>query len=163
MSLAPTVPGLHPNAHFFEDFFAGQSYETPRRTITESDVTAFAALTGDYNPLHTDAEFAAAGPFGTRIAHGLLGLSIAVGLQSRLGLIDGTILAFLEVSWKFTGPIVAGDTIHCRGEVQSMRRSKSNPDRGIVIMEVAVVNQKDQVVQQGSWTFMMKAREATPT
>lgn len=149
---------LHPGALFFEDFTVGRVFLTPRRTITEADIHAFAGLSGDFNPLHTDAVFAAGTPFGRPIAHGLLGLSIATGLQSRLGVIDGTALAFLECRWKFTKPTYAGDTLRARGEVSGARRSVSHPDRGIVVLEVSLMNQDGEEVQRGSWTFMVRSR-----
>ncbi len=149
---------VHPNARFLEDFTEGQTFTSPGRTVTEADIVAFAGLTADYNPLHCDAEFAAGTPFGKPIAHGLLGLSMAVGLQSRLGIIDGTVLAFLECSWKFVKPTFAGDTLQVRVTVKSARRSKSNPDRGIVVVDAELTNQRDEIVQQGTWTFLMRAR-----
>src|SRR3954447_1047320 len=96
---------------YFEEFVVGDEAATPSRTITETDIVQFAGLSSDWNPLHTDAEFAAATPFGQRIAHGLLGLSIASGLMARLGHIDGTAIAFRGIEeWKFSKPIYIGDT-----------------------------------------------------
>ena len=98
---------------FYEDFHAGQKIVTVGRTITESDIVTFAGLSGDYNQLHTDAEFSRQGSFGQRIAHGLLGLSITSGLALRTGFLEGTVIAFREISeWKFTKPVFIGDTIH---------------------------------------------------
>jgi acyl dehydratase len=144
-------------ALFFDDFSEGQTFVSPARTVTESDIGMFAGLTGDYNPLHTDAEFAAGTPFGQRIAHGLLGLSQSVGLFSRLGVIEGSILAFLEVNWKFVGPVVIGDTVRVTARVASTKQT-SKPDRGVVVLEAELQNQRDETVQRGSWTFMMKRR-----
>ena len=84
-------------AQYFEDFFVGQKMVTEKRTITENDIMEFARLTGDDNRIHTDAEFSKTTPFGQQIAHGLLGMSIALGLTWQTGLMDGTILAFREV------------------------------------------------------------------
>ena len=81
-------------ARHFEDFEVGAETVTDSRTVTEADVVAFAGVSGDYNPLHVDVEFARTTPFGERIAHGLLGLAIASGLVSRTGAIEGTTLAF---------------------------------------------------------------------
>ena len=75
MSYQPTARGL-----YFEEFAPGRKIVSGGRTITEADVVGFAGLSGDYNQIHMDAEFAAAGPFGTRVAHGMLGFSIASGL-----------------------------------------------------------------------------------
>jgi acyl dehydratase len=141
----------------FEDFEVGTETVTDSRTVTEADVVAFAGLSGDYNPLHVDAEFARATPFGERIAHGLLGLAIASGLVSRTGAIEGTALAFLATEWRFTAPIKLGDTITVRSRVAD-RRETSKPDRGIVTFSVQVVNQRGEVVQEGTQTLLMKRR-----
>ena len=66
----------------FDEFNVGDCYESQGRTITEADVVAFAGLSGDFNPLHTGATFAAATPFGERIAHGMLVMAIATGMAT---------------------------------------------------------------------------------
>jgi acyl dehydratase len=147
---------------YFEDFEVGEEYISPARTVTESDVVLFAGLTGDYNPLHTDEEFAKGTVFKKRIAHGLLGLSIVSGLVMRLGVFDGTIIAFLGLDWKFTGPIFIGDTIHFRMKIAE-KRETSKPDRGILIREVSLINQRDEVVQKGTMTIMMKRKPQEAT
>jgi acyl dehydratase len=141
----------------FEDFEVGAETVTDSRTVTEADVVAFAGLSGDYNPLHVDAEFARSTPFGERIAHGLLGLAIASGLMSRTGAIEGTALAFLGTDWRFTAPIKLGDTITVRSRVAD-KRETSHADRGIVRFAVEVVNQHGEVVQTGTHTLLMKRR-----
>jgi acyl dehydratase len=143
--------------HYFEEFEVGYNVVSPSRTMTESDVCAFAGLSGDYNPLHTDAEFARSTPFGARIAHGMLGLSAATGLAARLGFIDGTALAFLGLDWKFKKPILLGDTIHV---VVSVIDKRANPrlGGGIVHFDVRVVNQRDEVVQRGVWEILVRSR-----
>src|SRR5262249_54856306 len=130
---------------------------TPARTVTEADVTMFAALSGDYNRLHTDAEYASSGPFGERIAHGLLGLSMVVGLLYRAGIDSDGAVAFLGLSWKFTAPIKFGDTVHAAIEISSMRETRA-PDRGIIVQAIQLFNQRGEVVQQGEFTMMLKRR-----
>lgn len=151
---------IHPHAMYFEDFIPELVLESPARTVTESEVSQFAQLTGDYNPLHTDAEFGKTTPFGQNIAHGLLGLSMAVGLIARLGVIEGTIIAFLDLNWRFQKPIMFGDTIHVLARVKEARVSKSKNDRGVVVLDVTVHNQRGEDVMQGAWTFMMRRRSA---
>ena len=103
---------------FFEEFFVGQIFISSARTITESDIVQFAGLSGDYNQIHTDAEFSKTTPFGQRVAHGLLVTSIASGLLAISGFIEGTVLAFREINnWKLTKPTFIGDTIHVITEV----------------------------------------------
>lgn len=144
-------------AYYYEDFSIGDAFTSPGRTVTESDVTVFAGLSGDYNPLHTDEEFAKETIFGTRIAHGLLGLSMVSGLVMRLGVFDGTVIAFLGLEWTFTGPLFIGDTIHFEMKIIE-KRETSKADRGIIVREVLLLNQKNEVVQKGTMTIMMKRK-----
>lgn len=146
--------GLGQNAKVFEELDVDMVWESPRRTITEADVVMFAALTGDHNPIHTDEEFAKGTVFGGRILHGPAGFAIATGLESRLGIKEGTAIAFLGMTWDLRGPIKIGDTIHVREKVLSKRETKK-PTTGIVNFYVALVNQRDEVVQEGEWKVMM--------
>ena len=146
---------------YFEEFALGDSMTSPARTITETDIVAFAALSGDWTAIHTDAESAAKGVFGQRVAHGLLALSIASGLAVRLGFIEGTAIAFRELEWKFSLPIVIGDTIHMRAEVVE-KKAVPRLDGGIVTLAVEVLNQRDQVTQRGTWKMLVKSRPETP-
>jgi acyl dehydratase len=146
----------HPRGRYFEEFEIGDTVETPSRTITETDVTLFAGLSGDYNPLHTDAEFAKGTMFGERIAHGLLGLSIASGLASRTGFAEGTTEAFTTLDWKFRRPIKIGDTIRVRIEVRK-KKEMARLGGGFVVFDTAVLNQEDDTVQKGTWTLLIKS------
>ena len=139
----------------FQDFALGQVFETPGRTITESDIAAFSGLSGDYNPVHTDAVFAAATEFGGRIAHGPMGIGMAFGLASRLDLIDGTVVALLGVTWDFTAPVRPGDTIRARIEVVETRAVK-RPEHGLVGLRFTLVNQDRVVVQTGTARLLMR-------
>lgn len=140
---------------YFEDFQPGLCLKTPGRTITESDVMTFAGLSGDYNPLHTDAEFAKSTPFGQRVAHGLLGLSIALGLATRSGALEGSVLAFREiVGWKFVKPVFFGDTIQAELEV-SETREVPGMNAGLVHWNVRVTNQRGEVVMKGVWKALI--------
>ena len=98
---------------FFEEFQVGQKGISTTRTVTEHDIMTFAGLSGDFNLIHVDAEFSKTTPFGQRIAHGLLGLSIASGLAVQTGVLGANVMAFREVGeWKFIKPIFIGDTVH---------------------------------------------------
>ena len=134
---------------YYEDYQIGSQFVTPGRTIGETEVSMFAMLTGDFNRLHTDAEYMKTSVFGERIAHGLLGLAIVNGLKYRTDLDPDGIIAFLGVNWKFN------DTIHAVLTVQSMRPTKQI-ERGIVVFAAQVINQHGTVVQQGEMTMMMK-------
>ena len=144
---------------FYEDYAVGDEFISPARTVTEADVTMFAALSGDYNRLHTDAEYAAQGPFGERIAHGLLGLSMVIGLAYRTEIDPDGAVAFLGLSWKFSGPIKFGDTIHAIIQIANMRPTRA-PDRGIIALSTQLLNQRGEIVQSGELTMMLKRRVA---
>ena len=142
---------------YFEDFYVGWKILSPGRTVTESDIVLFAGLSGDYNQLHTDAEFAKATPFGQRVAHGLLGLIMAEGLACRLGFIEGTAQAFLGLDWKFKAPIFIGDTISLEAKVTKKKAMRSLGG-GIVVLEVTLRNQRGEKVQEGEWRALIKGQ-----
>jgi 3-hydroxybutyryl-CoA dehydratase len=138
----------------FDDIEEGRTYTTARRTVTDADIANFAGLSGDFNPLHMDDLFAKeATPYGRRVAHGLVGLSIGTGLRSEMD--DWYVLGWLEVQRRFEGPVFPGDTIHIEAAVKSKRRSRSKPDRGIVVLTIELVNQAGAVVQSGEDTVLM--------
>jgi acyl dehydratase len=149
-------------AMYFEDFTVGAKFVSPGRTVGEADIANFAGVSGDFQPLHTDAEYAKTTPYGQRIAHGLLGTVMASGLvlRSELGLAtQSTLLALLGLEWKYHLPILIGDTIHIESEVIATRET-SKPDRGIVTFRRDVVNQRGEVVQVGTLPLMIRRRPA---
>jgi 3-hydroxybutyryl-CoA dehydratase len=144
---------------YFEEFEVDQSIVSPARTVTEADVVAFAALSGDWNAIHTDAVYAAQHYFGQRVAHGLLVMSIASGLAMRLGILEDTVLAFREIDgWKFSQPVFIGDTIHVKATVTETK-AMARLGGGAVSLKVEVVNQMDTVVQRGTWSVLVKSRD----
>jgi acyl dehydratase len=144
--------------HYFEDFHAGQVFTSQARTITETDVVTFAGWSWDTNPVHTDAESAASGRFGGRIAHGVLGLSVALGLASRLGVFEGCSVALLGIDgWRFRRPLVPGDTVRCRVEILDTRLTSSG-ETGILQRRFTLLNQRDEVVQDGEMGLMVHVR-----
>ena len=142
---------------YFEEFAIGDSVTSAARTVTEADMVGFAALSGDWNAIHTDKEYAATQMFGERIAHGLLGLSIASGLAVQLGFIQGTVIAFMGVDWKFRAHIKIGDTIHITATVAE---TKAIPrlGGGIVTFNVELLNQRGEVAQRGTWGMLVKSK-----
>jgi 3-hydroxybutyryl-CoA dehydratase len=144
---------------YFEEFEVGFSLTSVGRTITEADIVNFAALSGDWTQMHTNAEYAARHPFGQRVAHGLLLLSIASALAVRVGFIEDTVLAFREIgNWKFSLPVFIGDTVRVRttvAELKPMRRLGG----GQVTFKVEILNQEDKVVQRGTWGVLIRSRE----
>lgn len=139
----------------FEEFEDGGTFVSQARTITEADVVAFAGISGDFNPLHTDAIFAAGSPFGQRVAHGMLIAAMATGMANWTGVFEGTTLALMEQLIQYKGPVRFGDTIHLVLTVAE-KRTTSKPDRGVVIFQSQVVNQDGQPVLDGRWTLMMR-------
>ncbi len=143
---------------YIEEFEAGQVDESRARTITETDVVQFSWISGDVNPMHTDAVHSAKSPIGERIAHGALGLSVATGLSAGLGYLEGTAVAALGIDeWKFLKPILFNDTIRLRATVVSTRLT-SKPDRGVLVRRMELLNQRDEVVQTGLMTTMVLTR-----
>jgi acyl dehydratase len=142
---------------YFEELEIDDTFTSPGRTVTETDVMLFAGLSGDYNELHTSIEFAKETPFGQRIAHGLLGLSIASGLGSRAGFIEGTAIAFTGLEWKFKAPILIGDTIYLSAQVKKKRAMKALGG-GMVILDIRLINQDEKTVQQGTWKVVIKSK-----
>lgn len=145
---------------YFEDLEVGQSFVSPGRTVTEADIMAFAGITGDYAMIHTNEEYCRGTEFGTRVAHGLLGLSLVEGLKHRLGKYGGVgiAMASLEWNWSFRKPILPGHTVHVRWTIREKRSSRSKPDRGIIVQDVSLINQRGEVVQQGEHVQMVRRR-----
>ena len=143
---------------YFEEFQVGQRIISAGRTISEGDIFTFAGFSGDYNQIHTDAEFSKGTPFGQRVAHGLLGLAIASGLAMRTGVLEGTVIAFREIKdWKFVNPVFIGDTIHVEMEVTE---TKALPriGGGSVVITLDVKKQSGETVMKGHWTVLVMAK-----
>ena len=144
-----------PRGLTFDQFNVGDMFVCQARTVTEADTVNFAGIAGDYNPLHTDEEFGKTTPFGTRIAHGVLGLAIATGQANQLGVFEGTTIALMMQTVKYTGAVKFGDTIHLELKVAEKKES-SKPDRGVVTFDATVLNQQVKSVIEGQWVLLMK-------
>jgi len=149
-----------PRGRYFDEYVPGECIVTAGRTITEADIVNFAGLSGDYNQIHVDAVYGAGTPFGQRIAHGLLVTSIVSGLAAQTGVMEGTVIAFREISeWKFVKPVFIGDTVHGElavRETKEMRRIGG----GSVTIDVKVKNQANDVVMKGVWVVLIASRPA---
>lgn len=141
---------------YYEDIEIGEEYESPGRTVTETDIVQFAGLSGDYNVLHTDAELMKTSIFGERIAHGLLVLAIQSGLFARATPAYATV-AFTGLRWKFKGPVKIGDTVRLRARVLA-KQDDGKPDRGVITVQRSVVNQRGEIVQEGETDLMVEKR-----
>ena len=141
---------------YFEQFSVGERFVTPSRTLTESQIADFAALTGDRNPIHMDAAFAATTPFVTPIAHGPMMIGMAFGLLSDIDLIDGTALALKDLTWSFEAPLRAGDSVHVVAIVLEARPSRRHSDRGVVEFAIDVITQETVKVQSGKAVVIVR-------
>src|SRR5260370_13099497 len=143
---------------YFDDVEVGQQWESLGRTITESDIVNFAGLSGDFNPIHIDHEFAKTTPFRRPIAHGLLVFAAASGL----GLFSPPMrtLALLNVKeWQFKGPIFIGDTIRVRSAVLH-KEVRARGRRGEISWQRQIVNQQGKIVQEGVTVTLVQGRAA---
>lgn len=155
MTTLPKMRGM-----YFEEFEVGQKVISPGRTITEADVVAFAGISGDFNSIHTDAVFSRDAGFGQRVAHGLLGLSIASGLLVRSGVLEGTVMAFREINqWKFSQPMFIGDTVHVVLEVMELK-ALPRLGGGSLLAMLHVQNQDDVTVMKGQWSVLVQSKPA---
>ena len=146
-----------PRGLYFEEFAVGDTMRTRGRTITESDLVQFAALTGDFNPMHTDAEYSSDSFMGQRVAHGMLTISYAVGQAYQLGILERTVLGFRGLEMKFSSPVYIGDTIYAElrvSETKAVRRLGG----GTVGVDIRIVKQDGKVAQKGSLSLLMMSK-----
>lgn len=146
-----------PMGYYFEEVEIGQTFVTRRRTITEADIVQFAALTGDYNPMHTDAEYMKTHQMGQRIAHGMLTLSYAIGQIYQLGFMERTVIAFRGLNMKFSLPVFIGDTLHSVIKISEKKEAR-RMGGGIVTAEIKIINQEGKTVQSGTMTLVLALR-----
>jgi acyl dehydratase len=147
---------------FFDDFKIGEQFTSEERTVTEKEIVEFAELSGDRHPLHLDEAYAKTTRFGGRIAHGLLGLSIASGLWVQLGLLDKNLIAFLSLAWKFLAPIQIGDRVHVTVSVVGKKKTRQE-NQGILLLAAVFLNQKNEPVQKGKWTLLVRREVSAAT
>jgi acyl dehydratase len=146
-----------PTGLFYEDLEVGRTFKTKGRTVTETDIVNFAGISGDYNELHMNEEYAKNTQFKKRIAHGLLGLTISSGLTQAMDLYNDTLIAFLGLTWSFKAPIFIGDTVHVEQTIKEKRETKK-PGRGIVTFETKLINQDGEVAQIGERSIMIRMK-----
>ena len=146
-----------PRGLYFEEFEVGVVMRTRGRTITEADLVQFAALTGDFNPMHTDAEYSKDSIMGQRVAHGMLTISYAVGQAYQLGILERTVLGFRGLEMKFSSPVYIGDTIHAELKVAETRAAR-RLGGGVVALDIRIVKQDGVVAQKGSLSLLMMSK-----
>ena len=143
----PTAMTSH--SLYFEDFQPGQTFESGGRTLTEADLTMFSMLSGDWNPIHADAVYAAGTKYGQQLVHGTLGIALATGMMHELGIFHRSVVAMLSIrEWKFVKPIFVGDTLHLVLEVLAVKPGTS-ARVGAVDRRLRLVNQDGETVQDG--------------
>ena len=143
---------------YFEQYEIGMKITSQGRTITEADINAFAGLSGDFNQIHTDEVYASNSALGQRVAHGLLVTSIVSGLAVQTGFMEGTVIAFREISqWKFSNPVFIGDTVTVVIQVTNTKKM-SRLNGGAVTFNLNVYNQSNSVVQRGEWVILLKSQ-----
>jgi acyl dehydratase len=146
--------------YYFEDFEAGQSFESAGRTITEADLTLFSMISGDWNPIHADAEFARGTRYGQRVVHGALGIAIATGRLHELGIFERSAVAMIGLrNWTFREPMFVGDTVRLRLTILAKSLGRSGRS-GRVERRFELLNQRDVVVQEGESDVLVLARDA---
>jgi acyl dehydratase len=146
-----------PLGMYYEEFEVGQTLVTRGRTVTEADIVQFGALTGDFNPMHMDAEYCKTSFMGQRVAHGMLGISYAIGQLYQLGVLDGTILAFRELEAKFSVPIFIGDTIKINATVKE-KKDAARLGGGMVVFDLKIVNQEGKTLTKAGVTLLMASK-----
>lgn len=144
------------SALFFEDIFVGDQFVTPARTVTETDISMAVSLSGHYQPIFVDEEFAKKSPYGGRIAPGEMTLGIEAGLVARMGTLENS-LGLLDIRLKFLNPVRAGDTLHVELEVLD-KKETSKPDRGVITFRDVVKNQRGEIVMEDTRVSMYRRR-----
>lgn len=145
---------------YFEDFEAGQEFDSTGRTITEADLTMFSMLSGDWNPIHADADFAKTTRYGERVVHGALGIAIATGMMHQLGIFEKSAVAMTSIQeWQFRAPILIGQTLRLRMKILD-KNAGSSPRVGKVFRELLMIDQHGKTVQQGKSDVLVLKRAA---
>jgi 3-hydroxybutyryl-CoA dehydratase len=147
---------------YYEDCELGKTMRTRSRTVTEADIVQFGSLTGDFNPMHFDAEYMQEHLLGQRVAHGMLTLSYAVGQAYQLGFMERTVLAFRSLEMKFSQPVFIGDTIHVEMTI-SEKKDAARLGGGMVSLTVQIIKQDGTVVQKGRWDVLIASRPKEKT
>lgn len=136
-------------SYYLEDFAAEQRFISGGRTITEADLTFFSMISGDWNPVHCDAEFAKKTRYGERVVHGVLGIAISTGMMHELGIFEKSVIAMLGFrNWNFLAPLLVGDTIHLQLTILAVEPGKSGRS-GKLARKFELINQNDVIVQEG--------------
>ncbi|GGC89532.1 MaoC/PaaZ C-terminal domain-containing protein [Chelatococcus reniformis] len=144
---------------FFDDFEIGQEFVSPGRTVTDTDLSLFCMLSGDWHPIHSDEEFARTTPFGRRIVGGVFGIALVTGMMGRWGIFERSVEAMLSIDdWRFLAPIFVGDTLTVRMTIMG-KKPTSDGRRGVLDRGFTIVNQAGSPVQEGRSAALIKRRD----
>jgi acyl dehydratase len=150
------------NDKYFDDFVVGEKFVSPSRTVTETDLSMFNMISGDWHPVHSDEEYAKGTVFGTRIVSGIFGIALMTGLSGKFGVFDRSVVAMLSLEdWLFHKPIMVGDTLHIEMTIID-KRLTSKGDRGVIDRKYFVLNQRGEVVQEGRSKAMVLRGPPSP-
>lgn len=145
---------------YFEDFTLGQVFESTGRTVTEADLTMFSMLSGDWNPIHADAEFASGTRYGQRVVHGALGIAMATGMLHQIGVFERSAVAMMSLrEWRFVAPMLIGQTLHLRMEIIAIEAG-SSPRTGRIDRRLQLLDQSGAVIQDGVTDVLVLKRAA---
>ncbi|WP_020201293.1 MaoC/PaaZ C-terminal domain-containing protein [Cupriavidus sp. WS] len=148
------------HSYYFEDFEVGQVFESTARTVTETDLTMFSMLSGDWNPIHADAEFAAQSRYGQRVVHGTLGIAMATGMMHQLGIFERTVVAMMSLgTWRFVAPMLVGQTLHLRLGILEKEAGTSRRV-GRINRSLQLLDQHGALVQDGVSDVLVLKRSA---
>lgn len=143
---------------YIEDFAPGQSFPGASTTCTVKDFLDFARITGDAHPIHYDAEYAAKTRFGRPLAHGLLVAAYsALGATALSTMLEESMVAMLEVSFRYRKPVFADDVLTSHFEVAEVSRDPAK-DAGRIRFKVTLTNQAGETVVEGSHAYLMRGR-----
>jgi len=144
---------------YFEDYVVGSTRTSIGRTITETDIVVHAGQTGDFFPHHMDAEWCKTQPFGARMAHGTLVLSVSVGMLA--GEINESAMSYGYDKVRFVAPVYIGDTITSKAEIIAKREhAKRSEDFGMVDEQVCVINQKGETVIAFTHLYLVNRKKS---
>lgn len=147
---------------FYQDFEVGQGFDSPGRTVTETDLSLFCMLSGDWHPLHSDEEYAKTTQFGRRVGGGVFGVALVTGAMGRWGIFEASVIAMLSIGdWRFVGPIYVGDTLSVRMTIAGKRLTKSG-SVGIIDRNFEIRNQRGETVQSGRSDALIKLQPDNP-
>ena len=143
---------------YYEDFEVGQTFQSSGRTITEADLTIFSMVSGDWNPIHADAEYASGTRFGQRLVHGTLGIAVATGMLHEIGIFHKSVVAMLSLkTWAFKKPIFIGDTLKLTLDILSKTPGESQRV-GAIDRRMCLINQHGDIVQEGTSDVLVLKR-----